>query len=311
MTIVSVSVIIPTYRRPNLVVRAVKSTLAQTFNNIEVIIVVDGPDEDTVRVIKQIDDPRVKLLMLPENVGGSDARNAGVRLATSDWIAFLDDDDEWSPEKLAKQMEVVVRLRNPFPVIFCRFIARTPNGDFVWPRRLPKPSEPISEYLFVRNSFFQGEGYLQTSTLLVKKQLLEIVPFRSGLKKHQDWDWILRVARLDGVSFEVVPEALAFWYLQEPRISISSSAMWRYSLEWLQENRQFVTPRAYACFVATQIVPQAANQGDWKAFTPLLWEMFHFGKPRIIDFVQFIGMWCIPQRLRRAIRGAFRKKSDS
>jgi glycosyltransferase involved in cell wall biosynthesis len=310
MAIERVSVVIPTYRRPDLVLRAVKSTLAQTFNNIEVIIVVDGPDENTERVINQVDDPRIKLLVLPKNVGGSDARNAGVRLATSDWIAFLDDDDEWFPEKLAKQIDAAICLHNPFPIISCRFVARTPNGDFIWPRRLPKSSEPISEYLFVRNSFFQGEGYLATPTLLVKKILFDIVPFRSGLKKHQDWDWILRVARLDGVSFEVVPETLVSCYWQEPRMSVSSNSIWKYSLEWLQENRQLVTPRAYACFVATQIVPQAANRGDWKAFKPLLWEMLHFGKPKLIDFIQFIGMWCIPQRLRRMIRGIFKKRKN-
>jgi glycosyltransferase involved in cell wall biosynthesis len=306
-----ISVVIPTRNRPALVSRAVMSALSQTFRSIEIVVVIDGPDDETIKTLDQIKDPRLSVLALQKNVGGSDARNAGVRSARSEWIAFLDDDDEWTPEKLARQFDVAIRLRNPFPVIFCRFIARTPNGFFVWPRRLPRPSEPISEYLFVRNSFFQGEGYLQTSTLLVKKRLLEIVPFRSGLKKHQDWDWILRVAPLDGVSIEVVPEALAFWYVQEPRISISSKNMWRYSLEWLQENRQLVTPKAYAGFVATQIVPQAANQGEWKEFTPLLREMFHFGKPRIIDFVQFIGMWCIPQRLRRTIRDVFRKKSDS
>ncbi len=310
MMIKNVSVVIPTYGRPDLVFRAVKSILAQTFNNIEVIVVVDGPDENTERVINQVNDPRIKVLVLPENVGGSDARNAGVRLATSDWIAFLDDDDEWFPEKLAKQIEFAARLRNPFPVISCRFVARTPDGAFVWPTRLPKPSEPISEYLFVRNSFFQGEGYLVTPSLLVKKQLLEMIPFRSGLKKHQDWDWILRIAHQDGVSFEMVPETLVICYLEEPRFGISSKSMWRYSLKWLQENRQFVTPKAYAGFVATQIAPQAANYGDWKAFVPLLWEIFHSGKPRVIDFFQFIGMWCIPQRLRRAIRGIFRKKSE-
>lgn len=308
---VKISVVIPTRNRSVLVSRAVMSALSQSFRSIEVVVVIDGPDNETVKTLERIKDPRLKVLALQKNVGGSDARNAGVKAANGEWVAFLDDDDEWLPEKLARQIDFAVRLRNAFPVISCRFIARTPNGDFVWPKRFPKHSEPISEYLFVRNSFFQGDGYLVTSTLLVKKKLLEIVPFQSGLKKHQDWDWVLRVAHRDGVSFEMVPEALVICYLEESRFGISSKSMWRYSLAWLQENRQLVTPRAYAGFIATTIVPQAAYQGDWKAFIPLLWEMFHFGKPRIIDFFLFTGMWCIPRRLRRVIRGVFKKKDDS
>lgn len=306
-----ISVVIPTRNRPALVLRAVMSVLSQTYSSIEIVVVVDGPDDETIRALKKITDPRLRILALEKNVGGSDARNAGSESATGDWIAFLDDDDEWLPEKLERQIEVALGLRNPFPVISCRFIARTPTSDFVWPRNLPNPSEPISEYLFVRNSFFQGGGYLQTSTLLAKKQLLKMIPFRSGLKKLQDLDWILRVADQDGVSFEVVPKTLAIWYLEEPRFSISSKNMWRYSLEWLQENRQLVTPKAYSGFVATTIAPQASNQGDWKAFPLLLWEMLYSGRPRLIDFFQFFGMWCIPQRLRRAIRGILKKKSDS
>lgn len=306
-----ISVVIPTRNRPALVSRAVMSALAQTFSPMEILVIVDGPDDETIRTLKKITDPRLRVLALEKNVGVSDARNAGIESATGDWIAFLDDDDEWLPEKLERQIEVALGLHNSFPVISCRFIARTPNGDFVWPRKLPRPLEPISEYLFVRNSFFQGEGYLITPSLLVKKQLLEMIPFRSGLKKLEDLDWILRVADQDGVSFEVVPKILAIWYLEEPRFSLSSQSMWRYSLEWLQENRQLVTPKAYSSFVATMIVPQASNQGDWKAFPLLLWEMLYSGKPRLIDFFQFFGMWFIPQRLRRAIRGAFRKKIDS
>ena len=99
-----VSVVIPTRNRSGLVVRAVSSALAQTYGDIEVIVVVDGPDQGTAEALERVNDPRLKIVQLPESVGGSDARNAGVKAADGAWVAFLDDDDEWLPEKIQKQL---------------------------------------------------------------------------------------------------------------------------------------------------------------------------------------------------------------
>lgn len=305
---IKISVVIPTRNRPAIVSRAVMSALTQTFKSIEVVVVVDGHDEATVSILKQIEDPRLKTIILAENVGGSDARNAGVKEAKGEWVAFLDDDDEWFPEKLEKQVKAANRLHNPFPVIASSIIARTPTGDFVWPRRLPRPSEPISEYLLARNTLFHGEGLLLTATLLVKKKLLEMTPFRSGLKKYQDWDWVLRVAQLEGVCFEIVPEPLAICCIdEEQRRTVGTKSMWRYSFEWLQQNRDLVTPRAYAGFVATQLASQASRQREWTAFMPLLREMYRCGEPKAIDLFLYLGMWFMPQNLRRKVRAVFRK----
>lgn len=301
--------IIPTFGRPQLVGRAVRSALAQTFKDMEVIVVVDGPDEKTSGTLKHIDDPRLRVIVLPEHVGGSDARNQGVRASRGEWIAFLDDDDEWLPEKLERQLEFAVHSRSVFPVISCKTIARTPTGDFILPRRNPGDAEPVCEYLFVRHSFFQGEGILPIITLLVKKRLLEAVPFQSGLKKYQDWDWVLRVARIEGVRFEIVPEPLAVWNVAEGRReSVGTSCMWQYSLDWLKKSSFLFTPRAYAGFVSTSLVSQASRQGEWKAFVPLLCEMYRFGLPRAMDHLLFLGMWFVPQHMRRKIRSFLKAK---
>lgn len=297
-----ISVVIPTLNRPILVKRAIASALTQTYKNIEVIVVVDGPDEVTLRALDDVYGPRVRILPLPENVGGSDARNAGVREARGKWIAFLDDDDEWFPHKLSEQMKAACDADSPFPIIACVADIITPRGRYQWPRRFPKPGQPISEYLFVRNSVFQGEGFLPTPTLLVKRELMQLVPFSSGLKKHQDWDWILRVAQLDAVSFKIVPEPLVKIYFEEARISVSSTNRWKFSLEWLRANRSLFTPKAYSCFIASQIVPPAANGSEWKAFVPLLLEMYRFGKMRAFDLFLFLGFWLAPQTVRRKIR---------
>ena len=300
-----VSVIIPTLNRPHMLVRAVRSVLAQTLAEIEVVVVIDGPDAATVSALKQFTDPRVRILALPENVGGSDARNAGVRAAKGGWVAFLDDDDEWLPEKLARQLETAGRLCCEFPVIGSLVIARSPNGDFVWPRRRPHPGEPMSEYLLARTSIFRGEGLFSTITLLVKKQLMEAVPFCSGLSKFQDWQWMLQADQTEGVCFEIVPEPLAIMHMEERRRSVSAQNMWRFSLAWLRKNRHLVTPRAYACFIATQVASEASKQRQWKAFGPLLREMVRFGAPRTIDYLLYLGMWLVPEDMRRKGRAVF------
>ncbi|GAB4317631.1 MAG: glycosyltransferase [Candidatus Sumerlaeia bacterium] len=96
------SVIIPTYNRAALVREAVASVLSQTFQDFELIVVDDGSTDKTPSVLKQIEDPRLSMLVQPRS-GPSAARNAGARRAKGRWLAFLDSDDLWLPEKLAAQ----------------------------------------------------------------------------------------------------------------------------------------------------------------------------------------------------------------
>jgi len=97
--------IIPTRNRPELALRAVRSALGQTHPNMEVIVVVDGPDRATHVALGTINDNRLRVLDLNESVGSADARNKGVQHAKGEWVAFLDDDDEWMPDKIEKQFD--------------------------------------------------------------------------------------------------------------------------------------------------------------------------------------------------------------
>lgn len=291
--------VIPTRHRPDVLLRAVDSALRQSWAQVEVVVVIDGPDETSVAALKTIASDRLVVLALPENVGGSEARNTGIRAARGEWIALLDDDDEWMPSKLEKQMALAESGRAAQPIVACSVVAQFNDSQQVWPRKAPAP--PISEYLLARNSLHQGEGLLQTSTLLARRQLFLDVPFQKGLRKHQDWDWLLRVVAEPGVEVEFVGEALAVWHLEEDRNSVSRAQNWEVSLQWIRDRRALVTRRAYAGFIATQVVPQAARQRCWHAFWPLLREMFRVGSPRVIDVVLTLGMWAVPRNLRRRL----------
>ena len=305
-----VSVVIPTRDRPHLVVRAVQSALKQTLDAIEVIVVIDGPDEATLQVLRQIDDPRLRILMLPVSHGGGDARNAGVMDAQSQWVALLDDDDEWFSRKLEIQIQAAGQPSCLYPIITCRLIARSEGGDLVWPRRFPSPREPLSEYMFCQSSLLAGEGLVLTSTILTKKDLLLKTPFTSGLSRHHDIDWLLRASTLEGFGIEFVasPVPLVIWHIEENRRRISNTGDWRYSLSWIQANRHLVTPRAYASFLMTWASSTAARGRDWKAFWLLPREAYRHGKPKIIDLLAHLVIWFIPSEVRRRMTIFIKKR---
>ncbi|WP_242060726.1 glycosyltransferase family 2 protein [Nostoc sp. C057] len=302
-----VSVVIPTRNRPKIVTRGVITALTQTLQSIEVIVIIDGPDQETANVLSEIADARLRVIELPKNVGPSGARNAGVREAKGTWIAFLDDDDEWLPEKLERQLEVANNSQYDFPLVASRFISQTQKGEFICPRRLPNLSEPLSEYLFARNSFFKGEGSIQTSTIFVKKELVQKMPLEEKFYRHEDWEWLLRVSAMEGVGVEFVPEAMSIWHSDLGIERLSNINDWQYSLDWIRSTRNLVTPKAYSGFIVTITTPSASSVGDWKAFFPLLWEAIRWGKLRPIDIFLYLTMWFFPQQLRQKVRSVFTK----
>jgi glycosyltransferase involved in cell wall biosynthesis len=304
-----VSAIIPTRNRPEVLIRAVNSVLGQTYQDLEVIVVVDGPDEPTLKALHQIDDSRLRIIALSASLGGAGARNAGVESAQGVWIAFLDDDDEWFPTKIELQLAAAEQSTSGLPIIACPVIARRPQGDFIYPRRHPKPSEPLSEYLLARNSLSFGEGLLQTSGIFTKRELLEKVPFRTDLRKHQDWDWLLRATNSQDVEVKILEQPLAIWHRPKQNKSISSTLDWSHSLKWIQESRNLVSPRAYAAFVLVEVGAQAAAQGLWTEFLPLLWQAVRIGRPQPIDFFLYFGMWFIPRDTRHLYRWLRGKKT--
>lgn len=301
-----VTAVIPTRNRPQLVVNAVRSALEQTFQRVEVIVVVDGPDAVTERALAEVDDPRLRTIVLQKNAGGANARNVGIAAALGEWIALLDDDDEWLPQKTEVQLAIAQQSRHQFPVISSRFVARMPNCEYVWPRRLPAPGENISNYLFSRRTLFQGEGVMATPTLLARKELLLQLPFRPHLKKHEDWDWVIRAAQLDGVGFEFSAEPLAIVRIGAGRKGMSNSDDWRFSLGWIRERRDCVSPRAYASFILTVVADQASRQATLTEYVNLPRESWRHGQPNLLDFLLYIGMRLFPRNLRHDLRRRFK-----
>lgn len=296
-----ISTVIPTYRRPQLVLGAVRSALNQTFVDQEIIVVIDGPDSETQEALRQFEDPRLRVIVLPKNSGGSVARNVGVEAAQGEWIAFLDDDDEWMPNKLQLQYDVATKSEAEFPLVACKAVVRSPHGEFCWPRRLPGATEDITDYILVRRTPFSGETLLQTSTFLTKRGLLSKVKFREGLRRHQDWDWVLRARRVKGFKLEYIALPLVVWRIEYRN---AEWVEWRESAEWIAANKDLVSRRAYGSFMLGHVGRSAAAARDWCAFFPVLWDALRFGKVGAWDLGLYAALWFIPPTWRRRIRAA-------
>lgn len=297
-----VSAVIPTRNRPGLVVRAVRSALNQTFAELEVVVVVDGADPITVAALRQIEDQRLRVIELPESVRGAEARNIGARQARGEWIAFLDDDDEWLPEKILDQLEAAADSRCKSPIVSCRMYAQTPHGRYLWPTRLRNAEEPLSEYILARSTLLQSGGMITCSTLLVPRELLLQVPFRSAQKRHQDWDWLLHALTMQGTKLIIAPEALTIYHAEEEHPTMSGGSDWRYSSEWIEDIRDIVTPRAYSAFLLTTVTSAAVRAGERRACISILKQAIYRGRLAGIDLLLFCIIAIIPRQSRGQLR---------
>jgi glycosyltransferase involved in cell wall biosynthesis len=299
----AVSVVIPTYRRPHLVPHAVRSALAQTAGDLEVIVVIDGRDDETRDALGAIADPRLSLLVPDRHLGNADARNAGVARAHGSWIAFLDDDDTWLPPKLERQLEASRTATTPRPIVSCHLLARHETGEMVWPRRLPRAGEDWSEYFFCRTTPFTGEGMVIHSAMMAPRDLCAEVPFSSGLDRHVDPDWLLRALRLPGTSltFPRDTDPLVIWNIERSRPRITMQRDWEGSLRWCRARRDLFSDRGYAAFLLHVVGSNAAAQHAWRAFGSLLLEAFRDGRPAVVDVASHVANFTIPASVQQRV----------
>jgi glycosyltransferase involved in cell wall biosynthesis len=295
-----VSVVIPTLRRSELLLRAVKSVLAQTMPAFELIVVVDGQDPETSGALKNIGDCRVRVIENEKSVGPGASRNAGVRCAASAWIAFLDDDDEWLPTKLERQL--VAANECVTPIIIATIIhAVTPFARYVWPLRVYDNIRPFDEYLFDRRMFTKGESFLHVSSLFISRDIFDLYRF-PPLRMYEDHAFLLEAVKLGKARIVTVPDPLTIVHLEEKRPSLSSVSSWRASLEWIDSVAPLIGPKAYSGFCLTTVGPQAAAAREYSAFFSILREAFSKGRPRFVQVSFFLLAWLLPIGLRRRLR---------
>jgi len=208
-----VSVVIPAYRRADVVGRAIDSALAQTMGDLEVLVVDDGSADGTEAVAAGYDDPRVRSLAHERNRGVSAARNTGVEAATGEYVAFLDSDDEWLPRKLERQLSSLDDRGDGWVGAYCDVATADLSvlgrvgaalSERVVRSRAPREGGRELAEALVTMQVFMSPG----STLLVERAAVEAAGgFDEGLSIYEDWDLVLRVLAAGRIAH--VDEALA------------------------------------------------------------------------------------------------------
>ncbi|MGY3568463.1 glycosyltransferase family 2 protein [Vibrio paucivorans] len=196
-----VSVIIPCFNSEDVIEKSVNSVLEQTYQNIEVLIVDDGSQDSTLDVLKKYDDPRLHVYSLPNNTGSpTKPRNIGISKATGKYIAFLDSDDFWEPNKLEVQLKFMRENKSPF---CCTSYTVIGSNGLNHRRRVPKYSS-FSDTLILNT--------IGCSTVIIERSLISRYMFLDiRLEDYNLWLTILQ----DGYSILGVDECLTNYVQNE------------------------------------------------------------------------------------------------
>lgn len=180
----TVSIMMPFLNREATLSRAIQSVIAQTFQDWELIAVDDGSTDRSVDVVQAFKDPRIRIVSHERNLGVAMARNTAVKASTGEFIALLDSDDEWLPNKLERQIGAMRADEKKRALCSCAFGFERDGAVEHWPRPW---GDSWEKTLHFECTFGFG------STLVVRRDLaLNNGEFDPELPRHEDWDWVLR-----------------------------------------------------------------------------------------------------------------------
>jgi glycosyltransferase involved in cell wall biosynthesis len=221
-----VSVIIPTYNRANLLARAIKSVLNQTFQDFELIIVDDGSTDNTRELVEEFQkkDSRIKYIFQENSGGPAKPINTGIKNSRGECIAILESDDEWLLEKLEKQVKVLEEFKN-VGLVSCYAFRIFADGT----KKLYK-----TPYLGIFKKtkwklFWKKWGIITLSTVMIRKEVVERIGFfDEKIKAGADVDFYLRCIK--EFDFYFIDEPLVNYY--EFAQSLSKTQFWE---KWIPE----------------------------------------------------------------------------
>lgn len=222
----AVTVVVTTYNRSNSLLRAVQSVLNQTYSNYQLLIVDDASQDETETIIEPLIKVNEKIIYKRHDVnkGLAASRNTGTISASGDYIAFLDDDDEWKPDRIKKQIELLNTLNKPdkeaLGIIYCGCEIHISDENRVAFSE-PKISGNIKEYLLKNNL-----GTIPSTFLFPKKVLQKLGGFDESLISSIDHDIWMKLAEADYHAY-FVNEPLVITYENKGLISMVTNSKQR------------------------------------------------------------------------------------
>lgn len=182
------SIIIPTYNRPHLLERSVKSALAQTLDDFEVIVIDDASPEP----VKLPEHPKLRIIRQPENKGVVAARNLGARVAQGQWLTYLDDDDELLPHMAETSLDAIAKTTLPKPVAVLSGMEVVEENGKVIQTRLP-PTLVKGKHFFLEE-IDSKQSFLSKQTLVVEREVLhKIGGYDEAFSSREHTEMFLRL----------------------------------------------------------------------------------------------------------------------
>lgn len=190
-----VSAIITTHNRKDLFIKALNSVMNQTYKNIEILVVDDGSEDGTKEYMESNNSSNVKYLYIPkeESRGGNYARNLGIKESKGDYIAFLDDDDEWNKEKIKKQVEYL--YENPE----IGMVACAREYEYNFKKKKKQKTKDIVEG-DLSEKIFTMMPYTTSSIMIRRNILFEVGLFDENLRCWQDYELVIRICQKTNIG---------------------------------------------------------------------------------------------------------------
>lgn len=209
-----ITAVITTCKRPpEILERAIKSVISQTFKEIELFVVDDSPNsyeyrEQVKNLVESYSNQGVVYIAHQKNSGACVARNTGLKAANGEYIAFLDDDDEWLPEKIEKQFEAFKKYDSRTALIYCGKVTVDDITGVIRERQTDFHEGVVFDLLIERN-FIGSTSY----PLLRTDALREVGGFDPQMPSSQDYDVWLRIAQIYKVGY--VRENLVRYHIHD------------------------------------------------------------------------------------------------
>ncbi|ROR33681.1 glycosyl transferase family 2 [Curtobacterium sp. JUb34] len=229
-----VSVVMPVYRRADVVGAAIASVRAQQHANWELLVVDDGSGDETADVVRRIaaDEPRVRLVER-ENGGAGAARNTGLAAVRGDFVAFLDADNTWRPEHLSAALAGLLETDGPGVHTGVRMIGANNADDSTAPAETYRGEDGTLDDLLAGN-------FIDLNALVVRRDVAAAAgPFDETLRRWIDWEWLLRIGKRSGVPAYVPVIGVDYDNIRDPRrLSSAQPASWqevalaRHRIDW-------------------------------------------------------------------------------
>ena len=232
-----VSVIIPVYKVEKYIAAAVQSVLKQSYQNFELLIVDDGSPDKSIEICQQFADSRI-IILHQQNRGVCAARNTGIRYAQGEYLAFLDGDDMWLPEKLEKHVKHLESAPN-IGVSFSRSALIDESGNSLGTYLMPKLKNITPSCLLLDNAIGNG------SAPVIRREVLEAIKFSDSLyfdeELHhvEDLECWLRIAIQTDWQIEGIPEALTLYRLNSGGASTNLLRQFQSWVKVLEKTRAY------------------------------------------------------------------------